>query len=541
MSDRLVIFIRILAGFFIILLVSPASAQPRFRLVSYNVENLFDLTQNGSEYIGYIPHTVYGWNEAAARVKYAHIASVIADAGAHVVVLSEVETLEALERLQASLLALCHPLDHGVISKHPSIVRCAVLSSFPVVERREVVVGTGMRSILRVTLDITGTPVVIYANHWKSKRGPESGRLPYARALAADIATLPAGTDYILAGDFNSDYNEWQMFHREPRLNDTEGETGINHVLATCYNDAMVTEEGLKKGWGCHYDLWMEIEPARRWSYNFFGKKGSLDHILLPAALYDNRGLSYVDGSFGRYAPDRLFQNGGIYRWQREKKGQGRHLGKGYSDHLPLYADFIVGPFVAATEKAFRGDMRVERIPQTNNSVEDLYNLPPGLANYRLKGLVVVYRAASGVVVKARHGRAIYLYRAGETLKPGWVVDLTVTQLSDYYGLREITAVADVEKRGETDLAPHLLPVDGDVDLCESRRINEVVDSVCGHYINGRLRYGAGRSVRVYTVKGINRPKNDTPVCLSRVRVGFHRTPELVVERQEQLRVGDRP
>ncbi|BCS96300.1 hypothetical protein DSLASN_19320 [Desulfoluna limicola] len=540
MVVRSEIWARLLAGFFLFLFLQapPASAQQQFRLVSYNVENLFDLTRNGSEYTGYIPHTGYGWNETAVKVKYANIASVLAEIGAHVAVLSEVENAEALRLLQDFLTTAGHPMAHGAVSKRPTTVRCAVLSTFPITEVHEVTAGQERRSILRVTLDIQGTAVMVYANHWKSKRGPESRRLPYARALAADIATLPPQTDYILAGDFNSDHNEWLSFLGEPRLNDTLGRTGINHLLGTMYNEAMATEEGVQKGQGSHYDLWMELSPNRRWSYNFFGKKGSLDHILLPAAMYDDRGVSYVDGSFGRHAPDRLFHNGGIYRWQRAKKGQGRHLGRGYSDHLPIYADFIVGPFVAARGDDSDRENPASAMPRMDKSVADLYNLPLGPANYRISGVVVLYKAGLNAVVKAPQGRAIYLYKAGEALEPGWVVDLTVTRLNDYYGLREVTSVADVVTHGKTNPEPLFLKVNGNVDLRESDRVNEVVDKVCGLYRGGWLRYGSGRSVRVYTVKGIKRPKNDTRICLSRVRIGFHKHPELVVDSQRQIVAG---
>lgn len=533
---RVVRIARFLAGCLFCLPTVFVSAQPGFRLVSYNVENLFDLTRDGSEYIGYIPHTGYGWNEAAVRVKYANIASVIAGTGAHVAVLSEVESRKALVRLQSALQAAGHPMAHGVIATHPTTVRCAVLSCFPVLKVREVSAGPERRAILRVTLDISGTPVVIYANHWKSKRGPESERLPYARALAADIKSLPAGTDYILAGDFNSDHNEWQTFQGEPRLNDTAGTTGINHLLATIHNGAMATEEGVRQKKGRHYDLWMELPPSRRWSYNFFGKKGSLDHILLPAALYDARGLSYVDDSFHRHAPDRLFHKGGIYRWQRARKGRGKHLNKGFSDHLPICADFTLGPFVAAAQSSPGVASPVPALPLTPTTVADLYALPPGPVNCRLTGVVVVHKAGKNVVVKAPRGRAIYVYKAGAALEPGWVVDLTVTRLNDYYGLREVTAVADVVRQGQTVVGEHLLRVDETVNLRDDPRVNEVVAQVCGLYRGGRLRYGEGRSIRVYTVKGITPPKNGTRVCLSRVRIGFHRHPELVVESRGQIK-----
>ncbi|VFQ45387.1 endonuclease/exonuclease/phosphatase family protein [Desulfoluna butyratoxydans] len=536
MVRKVVTTVRLLAGLLVILLGTSAPVAAGFRLVSYNVENLFDLTLSGSEYPDYTPGAAMGWNEATARVKYANIASVLAGAGADVAVLSEIESPKALARLQRELLNAGHPLAHGVVATHPSIVRCAVLSCFPVSEVRDIIPGPEQRAILRVTLDVLGTPVVVYANHWKSKQGPESQRMLYARALSADIATLPSGTDYILAGDFNAHYNEWQRFPEEPRLNDTHGKTGINHLLGTVFNDAMVSEEGLKKGRGKHYDLWMELSPENRWSYIYHGRKGSLDHILLPAALYDGHGISYVDGSFQRYTPDHLMKNGEIFRWQRGDRGRGRHQGRGYSDHLPVYAEFRMGPFTPVRTPRVIARAPSPKQSPTDVSVADLYNLPAGSSNYRLRGVVVLYKAGSNAVVKSPQGRAIYLYKAGKALETGWIVDMTVTRLKDYYGLREITSLTDLEVRGKADTGAHLLTVDDGVNLSDASRVNEVVAEVCGLYHGGWLHYGKGRSIRVYTVKGVARPPDETFVCLSGVRIGYHRSPELVVDRAGQVK-----
>ena len=520
---------------FLFLFASPLHARQRFRLVAYNVENLFDLSLDGTEYPGYIPGTDLCWNAETAKVKYVNIAWVLAGTGAQVAVLSEVESQTSLERLQDALKAAGHPMAHGIIASRHTPVRCAVLSTFPIVSTREVRPGPGRRSILRATLDVGGTPVTIYANHWKSKRGPESHRMIYARALVADLATLPPQTDYILAGDFNADFNAWQTFHREPHLNDTGGRTGINHLLHTTHNNAMVTEGGLRQIPGSHYNLWMELPLGERWSRHCAGRKGSLDHILIGASLYDEKGVSYVDGSFGRYAPEALFSGGETYRWQRSGRGKGRHLGKGYSDHLPVYADFVTGRFERESGAVPLGETHISRLSLEEKSVADLYNLPVGSANYRIRGVVVLYKSGSRTVVKSPQGRAIYLYRAGGALSVGWVVDFTVKYLNTHYGLQEVTAVDHVNKRGEVDPKTLLLKMTEVLDLEEPLLRSEVVERVCGTYRGGRLHYGGGRSIRLYLAKGILRPENGRRICLSRGRIGFYKHPELVVDSQSQI------
>ena len=74
-----------------------------FKVASYNVENLFDLTRDGTEYPEYIPNTGYGWTKDIANIKYTNIARVIKDLGGDVVALQEVESKKALITLRDRL------------------------------------------------------------------------------------------------------------------------------------------------------------------------------------------------------------------------------------------------------------------------------------------------------------------------------------------------------------------------------------------------------------------------------------------------------
>jgi hypothetical protein len=207
------------------------------------------------------------------------------------------------------------------------------------------------RNILKVTLNIDGDRLILFINHWKSKRGPESMRMAYAKALRKGIDKLTADADFMLIGDFNSNYNEYTTFRNSSRLNDTNGITGINHILKTIKNSGknskMINEKILTKQAANEYlyNLWLEVSKIRRWSYNFFGKKGSPDNIIVSKGLYDDKGISYSDNLFNKFQPGYLFKGKAVYRWQKAKKGRGRHLGKGYSDHLPISAYFSTEPF----------------------------------------------------------------------------------------------------------------------------------------------------------------------------------------------------
>ncbi len=335
-------------------LAVPVSAES-FRIVSYNVENLFDMQADATDYPDYRPNGKAGWNRTMLAVKLKNIARVINDMDAEIVALQEIESEKALALLQKQLSIMGANYRYTAIAgQRSTAVKCAVLSTFPIAEKKDLVVGHEKeRSILKVTFEIAGHRLVMYVNHWKSKSGPESKRIKYAKVLADEIARQPCRADYILIGDLNADYNEYETFKDIPRFNDTGGITGINHVIHTIKDGQMVTESVLIHQKGCTYlyNLWLEVPSNRRWSVNFFGRKNSPDSMIVSKALYDEKGISYVDNSFNRFDPDYLFEDNKVFRWQRAAKGKGRHLGRGYSDHLPVFAEFTTGPFSPASDR----------------------------------------------------------------------------------------------------------------------------------------------------------------------------------------------
>lgn len=334
----------------LLLLCCITSAEAKtFKIASYNVENLFDLSLQGTEYPEYIPNTGYGWTKGIANIKYSNIAGVIKDMGADVVALQEVESKEALISLRSKLKALGEDYPYLAIADSKSApVKCAVMSKIPIIEKEEIQIDNETaRNILKVTLDIAGNRVILFINHWKSKNGPESMRIAYAKTLKREIDKLKEDADFVLIGDFNANYDEYQTFLDSDKLNDTAGITGINHILRTFKDSEMVNEKILTEQAENEYlyNLWLEVSETSRWSYIFSGEKESPDSIIVSRGLYDKKGISYSDNSFDKFQPDYLFKDGTVYRWQMAERGRGKHLGKGYSDHLPIFAYFSTEPF----------------------------------------------------------------------------------------------------------------------------------------------------------------------------------------------------
>ncbi len=502
------------------------------RIASYNVENLFDLRKEGGEYTEYIPDTGYGWNERTFAIKVRNIARVLCDLKPDIVGLQEIESDTALAALQRATGECGIDLPHRAIAvERATTVRTALLSRYPILEKREVLPAPErLRSILEVVVDLGGERLRIFVNHWKSRSGPESLRLSSARALAARLASLPKKEPYLLLGDFNSDWDEWRTIVGSKRLDDTGGITGINHILGTIRHGRSITKETISPPG--HYDLWLELPPQRRWSHNFFGHKSALDHILLPASMFDGEGIDYVDRSFRVFKPAYLFMpNGAIFRWQKAKRGHGKHLGEGYSDHLPIYASLSLRPF-RVIERRGEGEESLASKPARsaqNVSVADLYTLPLGEQNLRLEEVVVIYRKGKIAILKEPGGRAIAVYGDIGGLVPGRAYSVAVRRLYDYRGLREITRLEILEELGERDTSPLLLPVDA--DLSQRDNVNEVVSRISGLYRRGRLYYGKGRSIRLYFRRRAERPESGKRITLHGVRVGIYKNrPELVVD-----------
>lgn len=341
---------------------SHAEAVPdTFVVAFYNVENLFDLNLDGTEYQEY-KVGFSNWDSTMQEQKLANIADVISAAGAHIVTLCEIENKNALSDLIVKLKDNNINYPHSAIADTPfTTVTCpAVISKFPVKEVRTFPVKLSdkavSRNILEADITIDTTVLKLFVNHWPSKHHPESWRLETAKILLSRIQQLPSGTDYIIIGDLNSDYDENIKF-RTMGMDNTDGITGINHILKTL--NPQKTAKPLpftEKDFHCfsgvfHYNLWLELPYYERMSHFYKGNRQTPDNILLPCSMYDSTGISYCDNSFEVFTWNgKLLKHNRPFRWEfRWQKNGKRHVGNGYSDHLPILARFKTGKFTPDT------------------------------------------------------------------------------------------------------------------------------------------------------------------------------------------------
>jgi endonuclease/exonuclease/phosphatase family metal-dependent hydrolase len=323
-------------------------------IVSYNVENLFDMVDNGNEYEEYKPGQD-NWNENTYQIKLNNIASVLSAINADLAVLVEVENENAVKALCSVLNEKKCAYQYYALGgqANKGSVMPVVLSKFPVLSEKSFGMGDNAsihdRNMLRTDIYLGRDTLAVFACHWPSKLHKESARLENARMLAEQLAGVPRKKDFLIAGDFNEDYDECETFHTMG-MDDTKGVTGLNHVLGTVTSQPRGFVEYTRKKEllaGGLFDAWLEQPEAKRLSTMFKGRPQTPDHILLPASLFDSTGISYVNNSFYAFSWNgRLLKDGAPYRWQmRYTKNARYHAGEGYSDHLPLVAKLCRCPY----------------------------------------------------------------------------------------------------------------------------------------------------------------------------------------------------
>lgn len=499
-----------------------------FKVATYNVENLFDAEYVGTEYDDYT--VKHNWTKRMVDIKLNHTAEVICDLDADILGLQEVENGHILQQLMTRLDRVGCPYRYSAIThKKDTAIQVALLSRYAIAKQSEieVSVAAGVRNILEVEVDIKGYPLTLFVNHWKSKayKGYESKRIKYAKALQSRIAKMPEQKEYIILGDFNSDYNAYLTL--EKKIDDTYGRTAFNDILKTKVGAYLVEEdEMLKADKGVHYTLWKELPVDQRWSHKFYGKKSSLDHIVLSKQMFDGKGVDYVNNSFKVFKRSYLFtKKGYINKW---KYKHGKHRAKGYSDHLPLYAYFDTRPYIAEEKKT---DVKKPE----KKSIEYLYSIETLENQIQLDNVVVVLKRGRNAVVKQSvKGRGIYLYGCAGRLKEGHTYDLLVEGIKTYHGLKEITHAYSLKDKGLVDSEKYMLSADS----LTSKKIpqNEVLKEISGIYKNNFL-YVNDKKIPIYFKKKKLTPANGSRLKIHYAHLGYYKKLQLVIYSKKDFKI----
>ncbi|NBB90902.1 MAG: hypothetical protein GVY23_06810 [Spirochaetes bacterium] len=345
-------------------------------ILSYNVQNLFDVTDDGSEYAEFDPSAGV-WTAEAADAKASNIARVIrraARGGPDVLCLQEVEHGRVIADLARNHLGR-QAYRYAAVSETPgSAVEVALLSRLPIEEARVHAPvrgwpqhhsrgrsrGTTLRPVLEVRLETAGPPLHLFVNHWKSKSGgareTEPARRAAARVVARRIGTLVADApraEIVVCGDLNESPSAFDeaagayptaLMPPDPRhaphaLRVSGDRAAVQRAAAAAGASAAGGEGEISAA--VLYSPWDEAQAPG--SYYFRGSWRRLDHTLVSPGLLDTEGwelaaFEVVAPPFATTADGRPLASRRPAPAGRSShiSGSGRAERGGFSDHLPV-------------------------------------------------------------------------------------------------------------------------------------------------------------------------------------------------------------
>ncbi|GHV84597.1 endonuclease [Spirochaetia bacterium] len=355
-------------------LSGPETTSPEELIIaSWNVEALFDGTDNGTEYSDYSGNA--GWTEEKYRARLNGISGAIKGNGdteglkADILVLIEIENPAVLEDLAESTAMDYH---WAFFAGAPdSAIGFGVLSRFPLGETRvhsaHFPSGAVPRPVAEVRVDTGAGPLVLLVCHWKSKLGGEEKTEVLRRTGAgiaawriAEIAAEEPETPVIVLGDLNENYDEFTRIGGAylcalipgsakaaelVRKNPGSIRPGFQDFLVVSGEKPPRTAF-FTAGTGAAdltvpvlFSPWMENEmpdngslfgegPVYQGSFYYKDTWETIDHFLLNPALFDGQGWEY--GSFRLAAVRPFTGTSGV------PQGYNPRTGSGLSDHLPI-------------------------------------------------------------------------------------------------------------------------------------------------------------------------------------------------------------
>jgi endonuclease/exonuclease/phosphatase family metal-dependent hydrolase len=512
-----------------LLLISFELYAKSFSVASYNVENLFDVHYDKTEYKEYIPNKT-NWNQHTFEVKLNNIAQVINDINSDIIALQEIESKKALEHLIQKTPQYAY---YDFIKNPKSSIGLALLSKYPIVHSSFISIHSNdrfSRPIQKVKIEIEPhKQLIIFNNHWRSKKAAESKRIEYAMSLKKYVEQLPKNSDYIILGDLNSNYNEYETFKHNEKLNDSYNITGINQVLNTTIEQKFVTKKNiLKQSALAHYNLWLELPYHKRFSYFFRNHPNTPDNIIVSKGLFDDKNIAYKDGSFKVFTPSYLVQNNFIKRWEVKN---GFHQKKGFSDHLPIMASFTTKPYITIKQNS----------TASMNTFDYLYTIEDIQTPLIFKDVMVLYKDKNSAILKQKNQRAVFAYNCAKALEVGKSYDIEVQNIKTHFGLKEITHLKILQKKEPIkSIQSHYLNA-SKIDVFDIKYQNEIITNLKGTYKNNYLYFehqGKKEKIRLYSKDKSVLPKNGQKVTIISAHLGFYGSNvQIILYKRSDIRV----
>ena len=331
----------VLIGLILSCSLAKSQEKQNFKIMCYNVENFFDCVDdsltNDSEYLH---GGMRGWNYTKYQKKQTNIARVITAIGGWdapaLVGLCEIESDKCLFDLThySGLKNLRYKFLHHE-SPDPRGIDVALLyqpKQFKPIHNQAIRIDypnaptSKTRDILFVSGIVpNGDTLHIFVCHFPSRLGGElesdDKRLFVAsvvRAKVDSIFTANAHPNIVVMGDFN-DY--------------PTNASLLDMLKAKPFNDTISTH-GL-------YNLMYKLHAEGKGTNKHNGDWGALDQLIVSGNLLQNKRLNTTQNDAHIFDADFLLEDDKTFLGKQPFRTYvGMKYQAGYSDHLPVYADF---------------------------------------------------------------------------------------------------------------------------------------------------------------------------------------------------------
>lgn len=332
----------VLLFFFLIILFTGVRAQTDFRVMFYNVENLFDIHDNPEkDDEDFLPDGFMRWTSWKYREKLKKITKVITAVGEMkspaLVGLCEVENDSVLHDLTKRSPLKAQGYEY-IVSNSPDNrgINVALLyqrHQFNLIQKTEYEITTNnrikkpTRNILHAVGKIINKDTIdVFVTHYPSRsdgqKATEPARFELAanlRAIVDSVLNIRSNPNIIIMGDFN-DFPYNKSMSEILKAKDIEDCSELTNLF---YSEASYPKIG---------------------TYKYQGVWGIFDQFIVNCNLLQtDNSVKVKDLKAYIYSEDFLLEDDTRYYGKKPfRSNLGPRYNGGFSDHLPIYMDLII-------------------------------------------------------------------------------------------------------------------------------------------------------------------------------------------------------
>lgn len=320
-------------------LIEETREDTKLRIVSWNVQNLFDSVSDGREYPEYDPD-VGNWSSADYHSRLETIGRVLSDIDADIILLQEIEHEKVLADICRWFLDGYSSADIAACGDSGFATTVGIISRLPImsvsVHQAVMPGGISQRPMLEAEVLTSEGLITVFSVHWKSRIGGEReteeqrrGSSVLLRSLIDQRLETQPGRLILTAGDLNTSIADTSPFIPISERSLILSSQKPSYPVLAFTGDRRFNESGAL------YDFWQDerLDLTVPGTYEYRGQWHQFDHLLGSSHLFDRKGYEF--SSIEVYTESGLIDADGYPdSWILYSR-------QGVSDHLPVVMELI--------------------------------------------------------------------------------------------------------------------------------------------------------------------------------------------------------